>query len=298
MSITASQAIDTVNEVFGRHPGFRALHAKGTLLAGTFTANPEASSLTKATHMQGQPVPVTVRFSNGSGDPSHPDAAPDPRGMAIKFYLPDDTRTDIVAVSTPVFPVSRPDTFIELVKAQSNPLRMPLFLATHPGVLARFPVLAPTLKPPESYAGIPYYGLHAFKWIDAAGGERYVRYTLLPEAPGRRLGLREARQRDPDYLQQEIRERLERGPIRFALEVQVAATGDAVDDPSRSWPKTRPRAKVGTFEITGLETGREKDGDVLVFDPTRVTDGIELSDDPVLRFREHAYGESVARRTA
>jgi catalase len=55
---------------------------------------------------------------------------------------------------------------------------------------------------------------------------------------------------------------------------------------------------VGTFEITGLETGREKDGDVLVFDPTRVTDGIELSSDPVLNFRRDAYGESVARRTS
>jgi catalase len=36
---------------------------------------------------------------------------------------------------------------------------------------------------------------------------------------------------------------------------------------------------------------------VLVFDPTRVVDGIELSDDPVLRFRPAAYDVSVARRT-
>jgi catalase len=56
--------------------------------------------------------------------------------------------------------------------------------------------------------------------------------------------------------------------------------------------------RVGTFEITGPETERETGGDVLVFDPTRVTDGIELSDDPVLRFRPKAYSVSVARRTA
>ena len=55
---------------------------------------------------------------------------------------------------------------------------------------------------------------------------------------------------------------------------------------------------AGTLEITGLETERETGGDVLVFDPTRVTDGIELSDDPVLRFRPQAYSASVARRTA
>jgi catalase len=55
---------------------------------------------------------------------------------------------------------------------------------------------------------------------------------------------------------------------------------------------------VGHYEITGLETGRETGGDVLVFDPTRVTDGIECSADPVLSFRHDAYGESVARRMA
>jgi catalase len=36
---------------------------------------------------------------------------------------------------------------------------------------------------------------------------------------------------------------------------------------------------------------------VLVFDPTRVTDGIELSGDPILAFRTQAYGVSIARRT-
>lgn len=31
--------------------------------------------------------------------------------------------------------------------------------------------------------------------------------------------------------------------------------------------------------------------------PTRVTDGIELSDDPVLHIRTHLYGESARRRS-
>ena len=56
--------------------------------------------------------------------------------------------------------------------------------------------------------------------------------------------------------------------------------------------------QCGTFELTALETERETGGDVLVFDPTRVVDGIELSNDPVLRFRHDAYSDSVARRMA
>jgi catalase len=290
MALTSEEAIDAVNQVFGRHDGYRALHAKGTLCKGTFAALPEAASLTRAAHMQGEVVPVTVRFSNGSGNPNHPDYAPDPRGLATKFYLPDGSRTDIVAVSTPRFPTRTPEGFVELVRAQAAPWKFPLFLARHPEALRVLPVAAPTLRPPPSYAVIPYHGIHAFKWIAPDGAERYVRYRWRPLQEGGE------RKRDRDYLQTELRERLEREPIRFTLEVQVAMPGDPVDDPSAAWPRDRWRVDVGTLEVTGLETGRETGGDVLVFDPTRVTDGIELSDDPVLRFRSAAYSASVARR--
>jgi catalase len=80
--------------------------------------------------------------------------------------------------------------------------------------------------------------------------------------------------------------------------VQLAASGDTTDDPSRAWPQSRRRVGVGQLELSGYETERERGGDVLVFDPTRVTDGIECSDDPVLLFRPKAYSESVARRVS
>ena len=70
-----------------------------------------------------------------------------------------------------------------------------------------------------------------------------------------------------------------------------------MNDPSAGWPEDRQRVRAGTLELTALETERESGDDVLVFDPTRVTDGIELSDDPVLRFRSRAYSESVYRRS-
>jgi catalase len=300
MAITPEQAIDAVNGVFGRHPGFRALHAKGTLFRGTFTATPEAAPLTRAAHMQGDAIPATVRISNGSGDPNHPDYATDVRGLAVKFYLPDGGRTDIVAASSPRFPTRGPEGFVELVEAQGSGAaaawKLPMFFARHPEALRGLPANAPTLRPPSSYAVIRYYAIHAFNWIDAGGGQRYVRYNWLPDASGPMLTPWEAKRRGRDYLQDELRERLGRGPIGFTLEVQIAEPGDAVDDPSAAWPRERRRVTVGALEIDGLETERETGGDVLVFDPTRVTDGIELSDDPVLRFRAAAYSASIARR--
>src|SRR5205085_7968848 len=107
----------------------------------------------------------------------------------------------------------------------------------------------------------------------------------------------EARAKPPDYLQRDLVERLTGGtPIRFTLELQLAADGDPLDDPRRAWPADRERVIAGTLELTGPDTRRERDGDVLVFDPTRVTDGIELTDDPILRFRPKAYSVSVERR--
>ena len=289
--MNAEQAVDTINDVFGRHGGYRALHAKGTLCKGTFTASPEAASLTRAAHMQGEEIPVTVRFSNGSGNPNRPDYAPDPRGLAVKFYLPDGSRTDIVSVTTPLFSTKTPEGFVELLRAQKAPWKLPLFFARHPEALKATVVDAPTLRPPPSYAVVPYYGIHAFEWLAADGTERYVRYTWRPLESGGQ------RKRDRDYLQQELRERLEAGPIRFRLELQVAMPGDPTDDPSAAWPSNRWRVDAGTLEVTALETERETGGDVLVFDPTRITDGIQLSGDPVLRFRRDAYSASVARRT-
>jgi catalase len=301
VSLTPQRAIEAIQSYFGSHPGWRALHAKGILLRGTFTANGQAAALTQAAHMQGNPVPVTARFSNGSGNPGHPDYAPDPRGLAVKFYLPDGSRTDIVAVTTPRFISRTPEGFVELLAAQGSGLaaawKLPLVFARHPEMLRNAPMLAPSLRPPPSYAAATYHGQHAFKWIDSGGAERFVRYRWLPEAREPRISTREARTRGRDFLRDDLERRLETGPIRFTLELQLAAPGDPLEDPSVAWPKDRQRVQAGSLELTEREMGRETAGDVLVFDPSRLTNGIECSNDPVLLFRPKAYSESVANRT-
>lgn len=302
MTLTPAQAIDTTTEVFGRHPGFRALHAKGIVCTAVFRPTPEAAALSRAAHFAGPEVPATVRFSNGAGNPRHPDYAPDPRGLAVKFYLPDGSRTDIVAVSTPVFVTRTPEGFIELMRAQAaGPAaawKLPLFFARHPEAVRVMPRALASLAPPVSYATIPYHGLHAFRWTDADGGERFVRLTLRPAAAVARYKPWQARKRSRDYLQEELSARLVTGPVLFSMEAQIAEPGDPTNDPSAAWPSSRRTVTVGALQVTGVDTERERDGDVLVFDPTRVTDGIDCSEDPVLLFRHNAYSESVARRMA
>ena len=300
MTITPEQAVDAANEVFGRHPRQRAFHAKGTLCRGSFTATQAAAQLTRASHMQGDPVPAQVRLSNGSGDPTAPDHAPDVRGLAVKLELPDGGRTDIVAQSLPWFAFHDPDGFIEFVLAQrrtpSIAWRFPAYLAKHPQMIGALRVNGPALRVPASYTSLRYYGVHAFRFVSGDGSFRYVRYEWTPADGDRRLGLRDARSRGRDFLQHELRERLARGPARFTLELQVAAPGDPIDDPSKRWPPQRQRITAGTLEL--IDVDENTDQNALVFDPARVTDGIECSADPVLNFRPKAYSESVARRTA
>jgi catalase len=299
--------VKAITDLSGRHPGYRAAHARGTLCAGTFTPTPEAAGITRAAHMSGEPVRVTVRFSNGSGDPSTPDGdRRDGRGMAVKFYLPDGKTTDIVSLSLPAFFVRTPDDFIAFAAARKpdpdtgepDMERIGAFVAEHPETAAALQVILPSLVPPRSYATCAYNGIHSFRLVDAGGEGRFVRYRLDPEAGVEAMPDEELEGASPEYLQEEIRERLARGPVRFRLLARLAADDDAIDDPTVAWPEDREAVELGTIELTGLDTSRETGDDVLVFDPSRVTDGIELSDDRILAVRSSAYSVSVERRTS
>jgi catalase len=295
MDTFAETVVDAINEVSGAHPGRRAAHAKGTLMAGGFTAAPRASELTTAAHMQGDRVRVTARLSNGGGDPVIPDYAREGRGLAVKFYLPDGSTTDIIGLTLPCFFVRTAEDFLDFTSARRDPEKlMPAFLGAHPEALAAIQA-ALAANPPESYATCAYNSIHSFRWIGPDATARWVRYRLEPEAGESSLSAEEARQRGRDYLQEEL---LGRAETAFRLFVVVAEDGDAIDDPTIAWPGERERVEVGRLVLDAPETGRERGDDILVFDPTRVTDGIQLSDDPILRFRPRAYSVSVARREA
>jgi catalase len=295
--VTPDEAIAAIRGTGGAQPGCRALHAKGTLYRGTFTATPEASVLSRAKHLDGSTVPALIRFSNGSGNPSQRDGVPGVRGLAVKFTLPDGSTTDVSTQTARLFVSSTPDGFVDLLKAMrpgpTTPLRMAKYFLTHPRLFGALPVLRDANKVPTSYATIEYHGLHAFRWIAADGSARFVRYHWVPAAGEKGP----APQGDgPDFLTDELNARLGTGPVRFDFRVQIAGANDSTVDPSAAWQSTQI-VTVGTLEIDGLDTQREHGGDIVVFDPMRVTDGIEPSDDPVLHFRSIAYSASVKLRT-
>jgi catalase len=107
--------------LFGAHPGFRPVHAKGAMLNGSFTPSPDAAKLSKALHFNRPSSPATVRFSNSTGIPVIPDNDPnaDPRGCAVRFHLAERVHTDIVAHSANGFPSRTGQDFLDFLTAIS-----------------------------------------------------------------------------------------------------------------------------------------------------------------------------------
>jgi catalase len=301
----SERLVDSINSTYGAHPGHRAAHAKGVLCAATFTPTGEASTLSRAAHFAGPPVRAHVRFSNGSGNPSTADGIRDGRGMAVKFYLPDGSTADIIGLSLPVFFARTPEDLLAFNDArrpdpatgQPDPGRVGDYLGAHPEAVAAV-TAAITHPNPASYAALTYHSIHAYEFVAADGAARFGRYRMVPDAGEASISDDEAAARPPDFLREELEDRLAKGPVSFEIDVQIAAADDDVDDPTVQWPREREVVRVGTLDITALAFDRERDGDILVFDPTRVPDGIRLTDDKILLARPGAYSVSVARRTA
>jgi catalase len=222
--------------------------------------------------------------------------------MAVKFSLPHGATTDIVGLSLPVFFVRTPEDFHAFVVARTpdpqtgrmDMEKVGAFVAAHPETQAALGLIFPALAPPVSFATRAYNAIHAV-WLVGPDGERRAgRWRFAPEEGEQNLSPEEAKERPPDYLCREI---AERGESRFRLELTLAAEGDPLDDATAAWPEDREVVHMGTLVVTGPDTTRERDGDVLVFDPTRLTDGIELSDDPLPQLRSDVYALSVLRRT-
>jgi catalase len=247
-------------------------------------------------------VRATVRFSDSTGIPDVPDGIPDasPHGMAVRFHLPGGGGTDIVANAFNGFAVANGEDFLAFLRAvaesksaTTRPTPLQRFLAAHPKAMKVVTASKPT---PASFASEPYFGVNAFEFTNAQGKSRFGRYQLLPEAGSKFLTAEDAVKQPPNFLIDELGDRLARGPIKFRLIVQIANEGDPVDDATEVWPDDRPTVELGVLSITGKVADNDAAQKALAFDPLRLVDGIEASDDPLLQVRSAAYAVSRRRR--
>jgi catalase len=287
--------------IFGLHPGFRPVHAKGVLLQGTFTPSREAASLTRAPHANRPSTPVVVRFANSTGIPLIPDNDPNanPRGMAVRFKLAEHVHTDIISHSTNGFPVRTGQEFLGFLRAiaatassKSSPSPIEAFVRDRPAARA-FVQPQPT---PSSFAQEAYFGVTAMRFVDKNGMRRHGRYRLVPEAGIERLTDAAAAAKGPSFLFDELAQRVAAGAIGFKVVVQIAGERDVVDDATVLWPEDRQLVTLGRLVLASIAPDNAHAQKTIIFDPIPRVDGIEPSDDPLLELRAALYLLSGRRR--
>ncbi len=107
------------------------------------------------------------------------------------------------------------------------------------------------------------------------------------------MSLKEVAALPKDYLEIEMRDRLQHEEVRFRLHIVIGEQDDPSDDPTKEWPKNRQRINAGLLRV---KTKAVVNQDYFVFDPTVLPTGIECSDDEILPFRKDAYAVSYKRR--
>ena len=231
MATTPETFVDALNSAFGKQTTQRSAHAKGVVLLGKFVPSAEAASVSKALHFKHE-VPVTVRFSANTGILKIADADPRaaPRGLAIRFRLPDGSDTDLVTHSYDGFPAKNPEEFQRFFLALAgskpgvpSPTPIEAFQETHPAAKTFLTTRDP---PPVSYATTTYFGVNSFKFVNEKGAVTIGRYQLIPDAGRHFLSKDDSPRRRPTISKTRFASALlmERSDSRWCCSSQRRAT--------------------------------------------------------------------------
>ncbi len=317
------QLVQAIIADFPDHaPGTRPVHTLGVGVKGHFVASDVARQFCVAEHFNGRQVPVTVRFSNGSGSPVRHDGWSDVRGMATRFHLKDGAATDLIAMTLGSFFSATVSDFLKFCgAAQQTPVTVPSAWQKLLGMLQLKPAPpapeagqrmssaagtltyanghrpaqlavfdAATIGAPVSYARASFHAVHTFMARTPEDTRLPVRFTWQPVAGVATTDPDRVPQ--DDYLTAELHQRLRQWPAEFILMMAIGERGDALDDPTRPWPAKRRRVVMGTLTLVKLADDQHADGEKISFNPCRLVHGIELSDDPILHARRGAYEAS------
>jgi catalase len=295
-AITPNGIINSFQETFDIH---REPRKDGNCICATgeFTGTPLASALSRSALFRGGSVPVVARFSAIPGNRN----AQNSRQMDLEFHLPGGSMQYMAMLNTPLFRTSDPVAFGEMLAAvkpdpdtgQLDLQRLHEFLAARPDAFAQSNFVTAT-DSPSSYASSAYFSVHTFRFIDAEGRARFVRWRFLPQGGETATSPPEARLTAQSALRERFIERLTRGPIRWDMIVYVGKPADTTDNPSIAWPEERVHLKAGTLTITRAIPESIADCAKANFDPLIVADGIAPADDPLLLFRSPAYASAFS----
>jgi catalase len=286
----------------GNHPMVRASGAKGTCVKGSFTPSAEAVGLSKAPHLA-RTVPVTARFSMGGSNPNISDKTKAvTRGFSMRL---EDTEGDLVFVfiSAPVFGAKSPEQLLKGIQlrlpgpdGKADADKIKAFAEANPETTRQSAWL--NARPvPASFAGVDYWGVHAYTLTNAAGEARVAKLKFIAAAGQLGLTEEELKSKETSFYADELTGRLAKAPAAFDLVAILGEPGDPVNDVTAMWPEeSRKQVKLGTLAIVSMAPDATCDANT--FDPVvNLPDGITgPANDPMFEIRSPAYAISLSRR--
>lgn len=298
----------------------RVVHARGSGAHGYFQPYESMAEFTKAKFLQNPSTktPVFVRFSVVGGSRGSADSVRDVRGFSVKFYT-EDGNYDLVGNNIPVFFIQDAIKFPDIVHAiKPEPdHEMPQASTAHPSFWD-FISLVPesthmimwilsdrTL--PRSFRTMQGFGVHTFRWVNADGKSRFVKFHWKPIAGVHSNVFDEAQKlagKDPDFHRRDLWDSIEMGDFpEYEFGVQIIEEEDEhkfgfdILDATKLIPEELvPVRPIGKMVLNRNPDNFFAETEQVAFQPSNVVPGIDFSDDPLLQGRLFSYHDTQEYR--
>jgi catalase len=291
----------------------RIVHARGSAAHGFFQVYDSMARYTSAGFLNdpARRTPVFVRFSTVAGSRGSTDLARDVRGFAVKFYT-EEGNFDLVGNNIPVFfiqdAVKFPD-FVHAVKPEPHH-EMPQAASAH-DTFWDFISLMPESTHmvmwamsdraiPRSYRMMEGFGVHTFRFVNAAGQARFVKFHWKPVLGLHQVVWDEAQKisgKDPDFHRRDLWDAIAGGNFpQWELGVQIVEEKDEhkFDFDLLDATKLIPEELVAVRPIGKLTLDRNPDNffaetEQVAFHVANLVPGIDVTEDPLMQGRLFSY---------
>jgi catalase len=298
----------------------RVVHARGAAAHGFFQVYESMAEYTRA-HFLSDPslvTPVFVRFSTVGGSRGSADTPRDVRGFAVKFYT-QEGNYDLVGNNMPVFfiqdAIKFPD-FVHAVKPEPHN-EIPQASSAHDTF---WDFVSLTLESthtvmwlmsdralPRSFAAMEGFGVHTFRFVNAAGESRYVKFHWKPLHGAQSLVWDEAQKlmgKDADFNRRDLWESIEAGNFpEWELGVQMFGDAEAdgfdfdILDPTKLIPEELvPVQRIGRMVLNRNPQSYFAETEQVAFCTAHVVPGIDFTNDPLLQGRNFSYLDTQLSR--
>ena len=298
----------------------RVVHARGSGAHGYFQPYESMAEFTKAKFLQdpGVKTPVFVRFSTVAGSRGSADAVRDVRGFSVKFYT-EDGNYDIVGNNIPVFFIQDAIKFPDIIHAvKPEPdNEMPQASTAHPSFWDFISLVPESMHMimwilsdrtlPRNFSTMQGFGVHTFRWVNAEGKSRFIKYHWKPMAGVHSNVFDEAQKiagKDPDFHRRTLWESITKGNYpEYELGVQIIEEEDEhkFDFDILDSTKLIPEELVPVRPVGKMVLDRNPDNffaetEQVAYRPSNIVSGIDFSDDPLLQGRLFSYHDTQLHR--